>query len=523
MADLATPSAAKMGTINAKADGPSKSGGVTKPERPDEESFRTALAKAEKELAAVQDKQKANKAKLELAQPKNQDSPSAKRRAELIEERNKIKTTQQGSKTSRTAIMDKVKRMDEQLKSLQNEQKTARSRMPYKSTEEVQAQIERLQKQVDTGMMKLVDEKKALAEISGLNKAKKGFGALDEAQKKIDNVKQQIAEEKKKLDDPESRALSDRYGEINKELDQIKGEQDEVYKNLNGLRDERTKLHEEQQTKYAAVKEIKDKYYAAKRAAAEYEKEAYKIRKEKQRAEQEAYLAGKRRQVAQQKLEDASAPAYQDEIITAQNLIRHFDPSSVEAKAANGPGKFAATASRQIDSSGIKGTALKKKADDDDDAYFIGGGGKKKKGGKKGTASPAPTSGEKFNLSIDVIEQLAKVSVEPPMNSGDIPAVVEKLKEKLAHWKSDQDKKTKENITKAQKEIDRLEAEAQAETNGSSSGATDAGNKPAAKNQGVNGQADAGAQLAQEQDGAKDAAGELEKVKLEDGEVNPSS
>ncbi|KAF4552463.1 Hypothetical protein D9617_10g074450 [Elsinoe fawcettii] len=513
MADLATPGAATMSTINAKADAPAaSSGSKTKPERPDEESFRTALAKAEKELSAVQDKQKANKAKLELAQPKNADSPTAKRRAELLEERNKIKTQQQGSKTSRTAVMDKVKRLDETLKGLQNEQKTARSRMPFKSAEEVQAQIDRLQKQVDTGMMKLVDEKKALAEITGLNKAKKGFGGLDEAQKKIDNVKAQIAEEKKKLDDPESRALSDRYGEINKELDQIKGEQDEVYKNLNGLRDERTKLHEEQQTKYAAVKEIKDKYYAAKRAAAEYEKEAYRIRKEKQRAEHDAYLAGKRRQVAQQKLEEASAPAYQDEILTAQGLIRYFDPSSAEAKAAAGPGKFAATASRTIDSSGIKGTALKSKKDDDDDAYFIGGGGKKKKGGKKGTASPAP-AGEKFNLSMGVIEELAKVSVEPPMNSGDVPAVVEKLKEKLAQWKSDQDKKTKENIAKAQKEIERLEAEAAAENQ---SGATDAGNKPAAKNQGVNGQADAGAQLAQEQDGAADAAEELKKAKIED-------
>ncbi|PSK56939.1 hypothetical protein B9Z65_6563 [Elsinoe australis] len=514
MADLATPSAAKMSTIDAKADAPAKTQ-VTKPERPDEETYKKELAKAEKELSAVQEKQKANKAKLELAQPKNQDSPTAKRRAELIEERNKIRTTQQSGKSGRTQIMDRVKRLDEQMKTLQAEQKTARSRMPFRSADEVTQQVDRLQKQVDTGMMKLVDEKKALAEITSLNKQKKSFGTLDESQKKIDNIKAQIAEEKKKLDDPESKALSDRYTEISSELDKIKAEQDEVYKNLNGLRDERTKLHEEQQTKYAAVKELKDKYYAARRAAAEYEKEAYRIRKEKQKAENDAYHAGKRRQVAQQKLEEASAPAYQDEILTAQGLIRYFDPSSAEAKAANGPGKFAAQASRTVDSSAIKGTALKKKTDDDDDNYFVGGGGKKKKGGKKGgaAASPAPSGGDKFNLSIGVIEELGKVGVDTPMNQGDVPNVVEQLKQKLAHWKSDQDKKTKENIAKAQKEIDRLEAEAAAE---GQSGATDAGNKPAAKNQAVNGQADAGAQLAQEKDGAADAADELKKASIED-------
>ena len=41
-------------------------------------------------------------------------------------------------------------------------------------------------------------------------------------------------------------------------------------------------------------------------------------------------------------------------------------------------------------------------------------------------------------------EVLAKVNVEPPMNSGDVPNVVSKLKEKLEGWKKDQDRKTKE-------------------------------------------------------------------------------
>ncbi|PNS20604.1 hypothetical protein CAC42_331 [Sphaceloma murrayae] len=509
-----------MSTMDAKADPPATAAAgskpsVTKPERPDEETYKKELAAAEKELQAVQEKQKANKGKLELAQPgKNNESPTGKRRAELIEERNAIRASQQSGKSGRTQVMDKVKRLDEQMKGLQAEQKTARGRMAFKSVEEINAQVERLQKQVDTGMMKLVDEKKALAEISSLNKQKKGFGGLDEAQKKIDGIKALIAEEKKKLDDPESKKMSERYAEISAELDKIKEEQDGVYKNLNQLRDERSKLHEEQQGKYARVKEIKDKYYAAKRAAAEYEKEAYRIRREKQKAENDAYHAGKRRQIAQQKLEEAGAPAYQDEILTAQGLIRYFDPSSTEAKAANGPGKFAATAIRTVDAGEIKGTALKKKGDEDEgDAYFIGGGGKKKKGGKKGAA---PAGGEKFNLSIGVIEELGKVGVDTPMNQGDVPGTVEKLKQKLDEWKKDQDRKTKENIAKAQKEIDRLEAEAVAEAQGSSSGATDAGNKPAAKNQAVNGQADAGAQLAQEQDGAADAAEELKQAKIED-------
>lgn len=58
MADLATPSAAAISTIDAKADPPTAGKtAVTRPERPDEATFKESLAKAEKELAAIQEKQ----------------------------------------------------------------------------------------------------------------------------------------------------------------------------------------------------------------------------------------------------------------------------------------------------------------------------------------------------------------------------------------------------------------------------------------------------------------------------------
>ena len=114
-----------------------------------------------------------------------------------------------------------------------------------------------------------------------------------------------------------------------------------------GLR--RTAAHEDQQKKYTSVKEIKDKFYSSRRAAVEYEREARRIRDEKRRAENDAYHRGRRQEVAKEKLEEASAPAYQDEIRTTQALLYHFDPSSVAKPEAAGPGKFAATASRKVE------------------------------------------------------------------------------------------------------------------------------------------------------------------------------
>ena len=384
--------------------------------------------------------QKSIKAKLDMARPNNKDSPSNKRQQELRAELAQIRTQQQSTKSSRTQVMDKVKRLDENLKARIAEQKAQRSKIPFKSVEEINKHIDELRKAVDEGKLKVVDERKSLDQISQLNRQKNVFGEFEKTQEGIDQIKAQIAELKKTMDDPAARALSDRYTEITTELDKIKAEQDEVYKNLNALRDERTAAHEDQQKKYTTVREIKDKYYSSRRAAVEYEREARRIRDEKRRAENDAYHRGRRQEAAKEKLEEASAPAYQDEIRTTQALLYHFDPSSIAKPEAAGPGKFAATAARKVDSEGLKGTPVKSKKDNDEE-FMAGTGGKKKKGGNRGTASPAAG---KFNLDVGTIENLARIGVDPPMQQSDVPAVAEKLKEKLAYWKDNQESKTKE-------------------------------------------------------------------------------
>ncbi|KAF2134558.1 hypothetical protein P153DRAFT_305048 [Dothidotthia symphoricarpi CBS 119687] len=506
MAEFATPSAAQVATADASA-APQEKQQITKPEKPDEEKYKTDLAQAEKEHTAAQEKLNACKAKLDLARPNNKDSPNGKRQQELKTELNAIRTAQQGNKGSRNAVFEKIKKLDEQLKSRLAELKTAKGRVNFRSVEDVDQEIARLQKQVDSGMMKLVDEKKALSEISNLNKTRKNFSAFDSQQKGIDDIKAQIAEQKKTLDDPEQKALSEKYTRLQTELDGLKGEQDEAFKNLKALREETDKARALQQEKYQARKELKDTYYQQKRAFADYDYQARKIRNEKKKQEQQQYLASKRKEAASSRLEEASAPAYQDEINSTEGLIRHFDPSALPAKETASASQFAASAQRTVDDAGLKGTRVSKK-DQEEESYFVGTGGKKGKKGKKGGAAPAVT---KFNLNMGIIAELAKVGVDAPSSQAEVPSTVEKLNEKLAHWKKDQDRKTKENIAKAQKEIERLEAEETEGTNGTS----DSARKPAQKN--VNGSSPS-AELNQEKDGATDAAEELQKASIEDKE-----
>jgi len=380
----------------------------------------------------------------------NKDSPAQQKQQALRTELGQIRQQQQGHKDARAVNQRKIDDLEARLKSRIDQQKEQKKKVPFKNVEELEAKIKDLQSHVDTGTMKLVDEKKALAEISNLNRIRKNFSTFAEADKGISDLKTQIADIKKSREDPEARALSDRYTAIQKELDSIKAEQDELFKNKKSLFDDMTKARDEQQEKWVALKQIKDTYFHASRAYKDYERQAARQRAEKRRQEREEYEAGKRREVAKRKLDEASQPAYHDEILTAQGLIRYFDPASMEGKEAASPGKFAAVAQRTVDAGdAFKGMKVVSKKGDDENAYFVGGGGKKKKG-KKGPqaesssapASPNPES--KFNLPLGVIEELARIGVEPPMGQSDVPAVVEKIKGKMEHWKKDQDRKTKE-------------------------------------------------------------------------------
>ncbi|KAI9804171.1 MAG: hypothetical protein M1825_001573 [Sarcosagium campestre] len=515
--------------LNASTSSDPKKG---RPEKPDEEAYKTNLSKAEKEHASAMEKLNAIKAKIDAAKPGSKAAPSSaqQRQQELRSQLSSIRQQQQGFKSSKGSLQEKIRQLDATLKSRIAEQNNARGKFAFKSVDELDREIQRLDKLVEAGTMKIVDENKTLADISNLRKQKKGFAALEEQQKGIDHIKAQLSELRKGLEDPEAKALSEKYSVIAKELDEIKAEQDTAYKGINALRDERSKLHAQQQEKYLAIRALKDEYYAQKKAYSNYEHEAYLARKERQKAERDGYEKERRRKIAEKKLEEASEPAFINEILTAEGLIRYFDPTVPIASDKSSPdrNKLAAQASRTVDNSNAKGTLVKKK-DDTEENYFMGTGGKKgKKGRKSGANSQAGAvpEGGKFNLSIGVIEELGKVDIEPPMSQAGVPAVVEKLQAKLAHWKKDRDRQTKENIEKARKEIERLEAEptepSAATTSGSSAGthnnsrAKDTPRKPAAANGESTDAPSAGAELAQEKDAAADAAEDLKKARLED-------
>lgn len=132
-----------------------------------------------------------------------------KRQKELRAKLSVMRQQQQGFKTSKTNTLEKINSLDVNLKARVAEQNSSRCRIPFKNVEELDKDVARLEKQVDSGTMRLADERDALAEISKLRKQRKSFAGLDESQKVINDLKAQISELKKTLDNPESKTLAD--------------------------------------------------------------------------------------------------------------------------------------------------------------------------------------------------------------------------------------------------------------------------------------------------------------------------
>ncbi|EFX02790.1 nuclear segregation protein [Grosmannia clavigera kw1407] len=437
--------------------------GSSRPVKPDEAVFQKALDKAEKEHKDVMTRFNAIKAKIELAQPnKSKDGPQSatqKRRQELIEQLTEIRKKQAGGKSARTSKQEQIKRLDEQLRSRIAEQKTAKSKVAFKSTEDLDRHIQRLEDQVNGGMMKLVDEKKALSEITSLKKTRKNFAQFDVQEKQIADLRANIKQIKDSMDDPEAKAMGEKYNAIQAELDGIKAEQDVAYKSLSALRDERSKLHAEQRDKFDAIRKLKDDYYGQKKAFAAYEREARQKAWERKQAERERFERERKKERAQRLLAEASDPAYIDEIRRARSLLHFFDPTSTPAPApaavATAAASLGAQATRKVDDSGLKGTRLVRK-EDRDDTYLPAA----KKGAKKSAKKSAADSASKgYNVPPSVIEDCASMGLDPPASQADVAVVMEKVKAKLAHWEADQETQTQRNIEKAKKEIERIEKE----------------------------------------------------------------
>ena len=254
-----------------------------------------------------------------------------------------------------------------------------------------------LEKEVESGNLKLGDEKRALQEISSLKRSRRIVESFEADQGSIEADRARMDELRRQLDDPEVKAVSDRYEAIRAELDELKKDSDEAFAGRNKLFDERNALSAELDALYNQKRESAQRFREAGDRYWQKVNEDRARRAEKFKAQRAAEEEDKRKEVTERLLDEAKAPAFQAKIEDCQTLIDYF-ATKVAGGSAPAPAPAPPSAARpcvagvpklelrQVEQNMEQGLVARKKKGGDEEAYFVGGKGKGKKGSRAGSA-----------------------------------------------------------------------------------------------------------------------------------------
>ncbi|KAK8849508.1 hypothetical protein IAR55_004842 [Kwoniella newhampshirensis] len=479
------PNAAKLNgaapalapAVEKKSNGTSAGSHLAKP---DQAKYNAEQEAINKEIAALKVKLDAVRSRISLSQ-----SPQSNDRRSIIKaEMDSLRSEQAKFKGDRNKLFEEMKRLQENVAKKIKDVQTQRGKLGYKSVGEIDARIEALDKQVESGSMKLVDEKKALQEITLLRRSRKNLEATGSTDEAIAADRAKIDELKKQLDDPEAKKVSERFDALKKEMDGLREEGNKAFEERGKLFDERNALSAEMDELYnrkrqSAQKhrEDNDKYYAKVQADRE-------ARQEKFKAEKAREDASRREEEIVRLREEAKIPAFTSEIDDCNVLIGWFkgkygagEVPTTHAAAAADPASLVegvkALEIRKVDEDAFKGMTLKKKGDDEEFGGFFGGGkskSKKKASGKKGTpsagsgtATPASEGGAvssnagAVNLPMNLLTALLSLGIPPPSGKDDVQRTVDDLETKKAWYQANSEARTKAEVERVEKLVTKLQ------------------------------------------------------------------
>lgn len=380
------------------------------------------------------------------------DNQTAERKKTLQAEMKEIISKQGNLKQERNAIQEQIKNIDTNLKRKIADIQKLTAKNNYKSISEIDARVQYLDDLVGTGTLKLADERRHVKEMTSLRKLRKDFAEVEKQQEAIDKDKAKISELKKKMNAVGNREVQQQFEKVQKELDAISESNKSIYSKKSELFNKRNEIRKVKDGKYDQIRKLRSEFDAEfakfKKALAEEQKK----RDEEYKARESENKQAKLKEFAQQKLDEASIPAFTNEINEIHTLLAYFDPLYVKPQVN---AVIEATKST-IDSKPLSGRQVEMPDDvviikKEQQSFFEGS--KLKKNKKKSIKSKS------FTVDSDVIISLTDLSIPLPTKTDDIPETISILKDTLAALQDKQGEQTKVNIEKAKSEIARLEAE----------------------------------------------------------------
>ncbi|KAF9782830.1 hypothetical protein BJ322DRAFT_1110709 [Thelephora terrestris] len=324
------------------------------PGKPDKAAYNQEQEKIKAEIEPLQVKLNSVKGIISLA---NDDSRK-ERKLQIKGELEVLRNQQSDKKFNRGKVIEQLGALQGGIQKQIKDLNASKAKAKLKSVEEVDVHISDLERQVESRKLTLGDEKRAVQEISNLRRLRRIVEGFQSKQAAIDHERKQEAQLQAQLDDPEAKAISERYVKLKAELDEIKRDCDEAFANRSKLFGEKNSLQKEIDALWSLKKESQqrfkdanDRYWTevkedrANRAKAKAEDVA-KIKEDRAKAENEDQVKKDRMQreerthqqkaaVERQKLagQTRPLPAHQTKIKDRQTPIDAFS-KGIKVKGA---------------------------------------------------------------------------------------------------------------------------------------------------------------------------------------------
>ncbi|KAJ2787205.1 multicopy suppressor of BFA (Brefeldin A) [Coemansia interrupta] len=436
-----------------------------RPARPDFDQYKKELAEVDAKIDMLRKEQDDVKARINRNDPRK--GPSADKRGKLLDRLQDIRKEQSSLKKSRGKVFDRHASLTASISKKTADLKAQQSKLTYKTVDAIDEVLAKHQSQIDSGNLKIVEERRLSDEMAGLRRAKKQVEQAAALQKNIEADLAELAEIDEQIAGTNARALGEEYDRLQSELDSLRASQEEGHQKRGELFSERSRILKELDQAWEFKRRLQDDHRRINNEYYQWQQQE-RIRKaneEKQRRVQE--LREKRLAIAQEQREEAEIPAFEDEINGCDSLIIYLN--SIQPSTTASPGSKSENSTRPSSvASTIRGAssdlhipagmlALKKTNDEAD--YFAGSSSSKSKRRNERKDKKNGPASEILKLPLAVAERFLELEVDIPTTSASIAATIEKLEARKQYFIGNQAKVTNENKRKAEEKIAKLMSE----------------------------------------------------------------
>lgn len=383
---------------------------------------------------------------IELTSVTKEDSA---KRQELSAELRQVINSQNDTRKQRNYINDQIKMIDQSIKKKVGEITAKTAKHNFRNTDDIDRRIRSLESEVESGSLMLVEEKKALKEITSLNKLKKDFAGISQVQASIDSDKEKITELKSKLSGFNNKEIQGKFEEITKELEAINQKNGSVQKKRDELYAKKKELVN---TKYETIKEIKEIRVQFDKKFKKFQEEVASERKKREEEEKAYNLSLERNDILEQieELESSAQFVSTDSIELIKGAIRTLKPDFKFEEESTVDAIDALFEKVDITNNAIpENLEIIKKTEE---SFIVGTGGKSKKMKKS----------KKQNKAVEksVNTTLALLNVAPPANADEVDSTVEVLVAKLEEEKKAIEAAKEKKLAVVNKQIAELKEQA---------------------------------------------------------------